>query len=385
MLLWVWQRLWCQSSVAGSLMLAAYAVMLVAASAVIVYATPKLVVSIIAQLDAATLSVAPKRVAVPRLPVMPEPHRAARLVLTSDWLEQLDSPSFWKSRGGSGALFDLFHEDAGDTKKVTGTVRTMCVRLCDGYYWPVSFSTTPGRFQRDAGVCQNSCAMPARLFVYGNPGQDLADMKDLKGARYSRLPAASQFKMSYNPNCSCKAQPWQQASKTRHQMYALARQKRRARSRSARRKLASELRSVKRLLRVQERQFKRAARQAHRVAAGRPVVEPVAVLDLMPTKLSPIRRVSFKTPPVRSALVLRGANMPTAAPPVGLASPAVAKVVQPPAAVASRPRVLRPPMALGARVRSIAAKSRTRRERGVRHSAKWRRGWKRAAFSSDSE
>jgi hypothetical protein len=249
----------------------------------------------------------------------------------------------------------------------------------------VSFSTTPDRFQRDAGVCQDSCAAPARLFVYGNPGEDLADMKDLKGARYSRLPAASQFKTSYNPNCSCKAQPWQQASKTRHQMYALARQKRRARSRSARRKLASELRSVKRLVRAQERQFKRAAQQAHRVAAGRPVVEPVAVSDLMPTKLSPIRRVSLRTLPVRPAPVLRGANMPTAAPPVGLASPEAAKIVQQPAAVASRPQALRPTMGLGAQVQPVAPKSQTRRERGVPHSAKRRRGWKRAAFSSDSE
>lgn len=386
MLFWVRQRLWCRSRVAGPVTLAAYAVMLVAASAVIVYATPKIVYSAIVQLDAATLAAAPKHVAVLSVPVMPEPHRAARLVLTSDWLDRLEFPKFWKSRGKSGALFDF--DDEEDAEKVSGTFRTMCVRLCDGYYWPVSFSTTPERFQRDAGVCQSSCAAPARLFVYGNPGQDLTNMKDLSGRRYSSLPAASKFKTSYNPSCSCKAQPWQQASKTRHQMYALARKKQRTRGRSARRKLASELRSIRRLVRVQERQFRRTARQAHRVAAGKPSiepVEPVGVVDLKLTKLSPIRRVNLKSPPVRQAPVLRGANLPTAAPRAGLASPATAKIVQQPTVVASRLKALRPPMGLGAQVKPVAAKIRTHREPVVRRSTKRRRGWKRAAFSSDSE
>ena len=31
------------------------------------------------------------------------------------------------------------------------TYRTLCVRLCDGYYFPVSFSTLPNHFQRDVG------------------------------------------------------------------------------------------------------------------------------------------------------------------------------------------------------------------------------------------
>ena len=30
------------------------------------------------------------------------------------------------------------------------TYRTLCVRLCDGYYFPVSFSTLPNHFQRDS-------------------------------------------------------------------------------------------------------------------------------------------------------------------------------------------------------------------------------------------
>jgi hypothetical protein len=43
------------------------------------------------------------------------------------------------------------------------TYRTICVRLCDGYYFPVSFSTLPAHFDHDADVCQSKCAAPVEL------------------------------------------------------------------------------------------------------------------------------------------------------------------------------------------------------------------------------
>ena len=50
------------------------------------------------------------------------------------------------------------------------TYRTVCVRLCDGYYFPVSFSTLPEPFEQDAEACQSKCAAPAELYYYQNPG-----------------------------------------------------------------------------------------------------------------------------------------------------------------------------------------------------------------------
>ena len=38
-------------------------------------------------------------------------------------------------------------------REAAGTYRTMCVRLCDGYYFPISFSTTSERFPEDAQNC----------------------------------------------------------------------------------------------------------------------------------------------------------------------------------------------------------------------------------------
>ncbi len=52
-----------------------------------------------------------------------------------------------------------------------GTYRTLCVRTCDGFYFPISFSTTSDRFPADAQTCQSMCpGAEATLFYYPNPG-----------------------------------------------------------------------------------------------------------------------------------------------------------------------------------------------------------------------
>ena len=38
-----------------------------------------------------------------------------------------------------------------------GTFRTLCVRTCDGYYFPISFSTTSDRFAADEVQCEKMC------------------------------------------------------------------------------------------------------------------------------------------------------------------------------------------------------------------------------------
>src|SRR5690606_21240858 len=38
-----------------------------------------------------------------------------------------------------------------------GTFRTLCVRTCDGYYFPISFSTTTERFADDERACRAMC------------------------------------------------------------------------------------------------------------------------------------------------------------------------------------------------------------------------------------
>ncbi|MGB7287506.1 MAG: DUF2865 domain-containing protein, partial [Salaquimonas sp.] len=54
-----------------------------------------------------------------------------------------------------------------------GTYRTLCVRTCDGYYFPISFSTTQKRFEEDAGQCQQMCpGAETALFYHPMPNGD---------------------------------------------------------------------------------------------------------------------------------------------------------------------------------------------------------------------
>jgi hypothetical protein len=100
-----------------------------------------------------------------------------------------------------------------------GTYRTMCVRLCDGFYFPISFATTRDKFSKDAGKCERQCPSHSRLFVYRNPGQSLDDMVDLRGEPYMKLATANRFKATYVADCTCQGNPWDQGTIARHQSY----------------------------------------------------------------------------------------------------------------------------------------------------------------------
>jgi Protein of unknown function (DUF2865) len=90
-----------------------------------------------------------------------------------------------------------------------GTVRTLCVRTCDGFYFPVSFSTTRDRFSKDAATCQSMCpGAEAKLYYHSVPDEEPEQMVDLTGARYMSTPTAFQYRVNgarSTPGCSCEA------------------------------------------------------------------------------------------------------------------------------------------------------------------------------------
>ena len=98
----------------------------------------------------------------------------------------------------------------------------MCVRTCDGYYFPVSFATGKGRLRKDARSCKASCGAPARLYYYPNPGGEPEDMVSYRGEKkYKKLKNAFLFRKEFVADCRCKAEPWTQSSKKRHLQYAV--------------------------------------------------------------------------------------------------------------------------------------------------------------------
>src|SRR6202000_3207514 len=103
-----------------------------------------------------------------------------------------------------------------DAGAPSGTYRTVCVRSCDGGYFPVSFATTPARFPDDEKTCKALCpATEASLYAYRNPGEDMNQAVSISGQPYSASPNAFKFRQEFNPTCSCKAagQSWADALK----------------------------------------------------------------------------------------------------------------------------------------------------------------------------
>ena len=85
------------------------------------------------------------------------------------------------------------------------TYRTICVRLCDGYFFPVSFSTLKNHFDRDIDACQSRCAAPAELYYYQNPGGSVDQAVSVRNQTlYTSLKTAFRYRKEYVQGCSCK-------------------------------------------------------------------------------------------------------------------------------------------------------------------------------------
>ena len=90
--------------------------------------------------------------------------------------------------GGNG-LFSSPSGPMGDT------FRTVCVRSCDGYYFPISYSTSQDHFREDEQSCQRMCpAAEVSLYTYHNPGEEVAQAVSLNGRIYTELPTAFQYR-----------------------------------------------------------------------------------------------------------------------------------------------------------------------------------------------
>ena len=86
------------------------------------------------------------------------------------------------------------------------TYRTMCVRTSDGFYWPISFSTTRDRFDEDQATCAAMCpGHGVELFAYRNPGEQVDAMISTRTAQpYTAQSYAFAYRESFDPNNRCQ-------------------------------------------------------------------------------------------------------------------------------------------------------------------------------------
>jgi hypothetical protein len=125
------------------------------------------------------------------------------------------------SWGGPQGFFDALFGggtilNPGGDGAPSGTYHTVCVRSCDGFYFPISYSTVPSRFTDDARACQRLCpAAEAELYSFHNPGEDMQQAVSISGQAYTALPNAFRYRKEIVAGCSCRrpGQSWADALK----------------------------------------------------------------------------------------------------------------------------------------------------------------------------
>jgi hypothetical protein len=104
-------------------------------------------------------------------------------------------------------LIDLSVEKA---PRPQGEFRTLCVRTCDGYFFPMSNAASVRDFERDQKNCESSCPGTQMQVFYtrGFDDDPAAMISSADGKPYSELPTAYRYKKPEEPGapaCGCSA------------------------------------------------------------------------------------------------------------------------------------------------------------------------------------
>jgi hypothetical protein len=124
---------------------------------------------------------------------------------------------FFDSLFGPKSVFTPGSEEPGMPSGPSGTFRTLCVRTCDGFYYPISAATNASRFGDDEKACRASCpAAEVQLYSHRNPGEGINEAVSVATQQpYTALPNAFRYRTALDQNCSCRrpGETWSQALK----------------------------------------------------------------------------------------------------------------------------------------------------------------------------
>jgi hypothetical protein len=92
----------------------------------------------------------------------------------------------------------------------SGGYKTICVRTCDGYYFPLEYGASSSNFKSDAQACQAAYGndpASAQLFVMPTDG-DVASATPASGGgkAYGAQPYAFKYRTEYNQACAAQLQ-----------------------------------------------------------------------------------------------------------------------------------------------------------------------------------
>lgn len=101
-------------------------------------------------------------------------------------------------------------EAAGNGYYARGGNVAVCVRSCDGGFFPISYSAGSEDGDDLTALCAALCPnAPASVYTYGG-GADIESAVSLTGQAYRALPAAFRYRTTFDSTCTCKAagQTW---------------------------------------------------------------------------------------------------------------------------------------------------------------------------------
>lgn len=85
-----------------------------------------------------------------------------------------------------------------------GSYRTLCVRLCDGFYFPISDRASSDKFAEDEALCAARCpGTPTALYAHRS-GAEAETMVSVSGVgAYADLPTAFLYRTRVDAACAC--------------------------------------------------------------------------------------------------------------------------------------------------------------------------------------
>ncbi|MEM6848552.1 MAG: DUF2865 domain-containing protein [Pseudomonadota bacterium] len=107
------------------------------------------------------------------------------------------------SSRGSGTLATRGRR-SGSSLRVGGS-RTVCVRLCDGFYFPINATSHSDNFYDEHAMCVGRCpGADVSLYVH-NAGAPVETMRStMTGESYVRLPTAFDYRKKRVAGCGCR-------------------------------------------------------------------------------------------------------------------------------------------------------------------------------------
>ena len=130
---------------------------------------------------------------------------------------RIDPPTFNFGFRGQGFEYGRSIND-NSWPQDTARYRSLCVRTCDGFYFPIGDNVGRERLYQDARTCAARCDGEAALYYPVNGGSP-ETMVDMAGRAYSQTQTAFLYRKTLVQGCTCKSAPWSAETAARHQGY----------------------------------------------------------------------------------------------------------------------------------------------------------------------